>query len=217
LGLLAKGMSGADIAGALVLSPETIRTHVRNAMAKLGAATRSQAVVMAMRSGDLAEGPALTPATREPPDLTGLLEELAGLHDVAAAAAYLADDDGLLLRLVASMGDPVGFASAIALGDGPLGRVALDRRTQLVAVPNLNGFERRSMIAAPLTAGGRLVGLLCLASRYSRPTGRGEMLLASAFANRLGEIIVGGEPNREERMREAARRFRTSWAATTIA
>ena len=49
LGALAEGMSGAQIADQLVLSPETVRTHVRNAMAKLGASTRSQAVALALQ------------------------------------------------------------------------------------------------------------------------------------------------------------------------
>ena len=34
LGLLAGGVSGAQIAETLVLSPETVRTHIRNAMAR---------------------------------------------------------------------------------------------------------------------------------------------------------------------------------------
>ncbi len=49
LGRLAEGLSGAQIAEKLVLSPETVRTHVRNAMAKLGASTRSQAVALALQ------------------------------------------------------------------------------------------------------------------------------------------------------------------------
>jgi DNA-binding NarL/FixJ family response regulator len=44
--LLAEGMSGEAIARQLFLSPETIRTHVRNAMRKLGARTRSHAIAM---------------------------------------------------------------------------------------------------------------------------------------------------------------------------
>jgi DNA-binding NarL/FixJ family response regulator len=39
------------LARQLFLSPETVRTHVRNAMAKLGARTRVQAVAMVMRAG----------------------------------------------------------------------------------------------------------------------------------------------------------------------
>src|SRR4051794_28135978 len=89
LSLLATGMSGADIAEALVLSPETVRTHVRNAMAKLGAATRSQAVVLAMSSGDIGGSAPAAPTTAERPNLTGLLDELQELHDVAGVAVYL--------------------------------------------------------------------------------------------------------------------------------
>ncbi len=46
LQLLAEGLNGQMIAERLFLSPETVRTHVRNATAKLGARTRVQAVAM---------------------------------------------------------------------------------------------------------------------------------------------------------------------------
>jgi DNA-binding NarL/FixJ family response regulator len=49
LGLLAEGVPSGDIAKRLFLSTETIRTHVRNAMRKLDADTRTQAVAMAIR------------------------------------------------------------------------------------------------------------------------------------------------------------------------
>jgi DNA-binding NarL/FixJ family response regulator len=48
LTLLAKGLTGEEIAKRLVLSPETIRTHIRNAMEKLEARTRTEAVVKAL-------------------------------------------------------------------------------------------------------------------------------------------------------------------------
>jgi DNA-binding NarL/FixJ family response regulator len=48
LALLAEGLTGEEIAKRLVLSPETIRTHIRNAMEKLGARTRTEAVVKAL-------------------------------------------------------------------------------------------------------------------------------------------------------------------------
>ena len=53
LGLLAEGLTGEQIAKRLVLSPETIRTHVRNAMEKLGAPTRTAAVVKALELGEV--------------------------------------------------------------------------------------------------------------------------------------------------------------------
>src|SRR4051812_34435347 len=48
LGLLARGLTGEQIAARLVLSPETVRTHIRNAREKLGASTRVEAVTMAL-------------------------------------------------------------------------------------------------------------------------------------------------------------------------
>ena len=47
--LLAEGLTGEQIARELVLSPETVRTHVRNAMARVGAKTRSHLVATALR------------------------------------------------------------------------------------------------------------------------------------------------------------------------
>lgn len=46
--LVASGLQGADIAERLFLSPETIKSHVQNAMGKLGAHTRAHAVAIAL-------------------------------------------------------------------------------------------------------------------------------------------------------------------------
>ncbi len=45
------GMSNSEIAERLVVSPDTVRTHVSRAMIKLGARDRAQLVVFAIRSG----------------------------------------------------------------------------------------------------------------------------------------------------------------------
>jgi PAS domain S-box-containing protein len=54
LGLVADGMTNDKAARALGISPETIQSHIRNAMAKLNADTRTQAVATALRSSLLA-------------------------------------------------------------------------------------------------------------------------------------------------------------------
>jgi DNA-binding NarL/FixJ family response regulator len=53
LQLLAEGLSLEAIAERLVLSAETVRTHVRNSRRKLGARTRTEAVVVAMRTSQI--------------------------------------------------------------------------------------------------------------------------------------------------------------------
>jgi DNA-binding NarL/FixJ family response regulator len=53
LGLLSQGLSGEEVAKQLFLSSETVRTHVRNAMSKLGAATRAHAVALALQRGEI--------------------------------------------------------------------------------------------------------------------------------------------------------------------
>jgi DNA-binding NarL/FixJ family response regulator len=49
--LLSQGLTGEDVAQRLVLSSETVKTHIRNAMSKLEAHTRVHAVAIALRQG----------------------------------------------------------------------------------------------------------------------------------------------------------------------
>ena len=51
LGLVAQGMTNAEIAAALVVGVETVRTHVASVLAKLQARDRTQAVVLGYRAG----------------------------------------------------------------------------------------------------------------------------------------------------------------------
>lgn len=51
LKLLAEGLSHEEIARRLNIGTETVRTHVRKATERLGAATRTQAVATALRQG----------------------------------------------------------------------------------------------------------------------------------------------------------------------
>ncbi len=53
LGFVAGGLRGGEIAQHLVVSPEAIRTHVADAMTKLGAHTRAHAVAIALRMGEV--------------------------------------------------------------------------------------------------------------------------------------------------------------------
>jgi DNA-binding NarL/FixJ family response regulator len=59
LEFLALGHTNNDVAAAVFLSPETVKSHVRSAMRKLGARTRTHAVVIALETG------LIEPASRE--------------------------------------------------------------------------------------------------------------------------------------------------------
>lgn len=51
--LVASGLQSADIAERLFLSPETVKSHVHNALSKLGAHTRAHAVAIALVTGQI--------------------------------------------------------------------------------------------------------------------------------------------------------------------
>lgn len=54
LRLLADGLTNEEIGAKLFISPETVRTHIRKAMTKLDADTRTQAVATALRQSLIA-------------------------------------------------------------------------------------------------------------------------------------------------------------------
>ena len=53
---LATGASNAELAEALFISEETVRTHVKRVLSKLGLRDRAQAIVLAYESGLVAPG-----------------------------------------------------------------------------------------------------------------------------------------------------------------
>ena len=69
MGLVATGATSADIAARLVLSTATVESHIRNAVARLGARNRTHASVLALQRGELAlraVGAACVARAREP-------------------------------------------------------------------------------------------------------------------------------------------------------
>ena len=230
--MLAEGLSGAAIAKRLVLSPETVRTHVRNAMDKLGASTRSQAVALALEDGQIGEAgaprpgagrpvqptPSTPPAAAPTATLTALLSGVAALADVDSATIYFAQEGGLALTLGAHASSAQtpspAPAEELTLGEGNIGRVALERRARLVSAAADEGpTTGEPLLVTPMVSSGKLVGILCLKVRSSRPTSRRELLLLEAFGNRVAEILAGSG-DLAPGLRSALQRFRASWTGT---
>ncbi|MFH1186124.1 MAG: response regulator transcription factor, partial [Chloroflexota bacterium] len=50
LGLMIEGLTNSQIAGRLIVSPSTAKSHVSNILSKLGVASRTEAVTLALRN-----------------------------------------------------------------------------------------------------------------------------------------------------------------------
>jgi DNA-binding NarL/FixJ family response regulator len=61
MALAGAGLSNEEIAGRLVVSPATARTHVSRVMAKLGGRARARLVVVAYQTGLVSPGRAPPP------------------------------------------------------------------------------------------------------------------------------------------------------------
>ena len=129
-----------------------------------------------------------------------MLDGLVSLYDVDGGALYLSDEDGLALRRAATAGAAPALPNQVALGDATLGQVALERRARVIRGPGSGPGTGIALLAAPVTGGGRLLGVIVLGARESRPVGRRELLLLHAFAGRVGEILAD-----DQRRRAAAR------------
>ena len=101
--LLAQGLTGEQVAERLFLSPETIKTHIRNAMNKLEANTRVHAIAIALREGFISapdrlvsdDDLVLDGETRRKlrHDLRTPLTIVAGFAEVLAADREISDAD----------------------------------------------------------------------------------------------------------------------------
>jgi hypothetical protein len=179
-------------------------------------------VALALQSGEIGAGPgAPIEETHAGPDasraetsaaLQRMLDGLT-LHDVDGGAVYLSEEDALSIRRVAvTKRLPFELPALVALGEGTLGRAALERRSQLCQGDG--DSSRVTLIAAPITDGGKAVGVIALGARVSRPISRSELLLVQALSNRIGEVLAtGGDITRP--LVRTMDQFRSAWSAAS--
>ena len=130
-----------------------------------------------------------------------LLAGLVSLYDVDGGTVFLAEEDGLSLRRAAAMRRgrrptaSLPSASRSAKERWAARRWSAALSSSTARAPRATPVGRTT-IYAPMVSSGKLVGVICLTTRPSRLTGRGELLLLQAFANRVGEILVSasGDP-----------------------
>ena len=153
LDLLAQGLTGEEVAERLVLSSETIKTHIRNAMTKLEANTRVHAIAIALREGYIS-----------PPDDAEAEQPVTGT-DATDGARRLRHDLRTPLTVV------TGFAEILA-GDRPV--TDDERRDYAQRIAARRGRDaradrRRAKLGRSSSRRRRLAGAAGVRDRGSAP------------------------------------------------
>lgn len=115
LRLVATGASNKQIAQQLTISPNTVKVHLRNIFAKIGAASRTEAAMYAARAGLVTIPVADSTAPAPPPVVVPPLPRLSRrwIYALAASALGLVVLTVLLTRLIAPVsGPPTSIATA---------------------------------------------------------------------------------------------------------
>lgn len=213
LRLLATGASNKEIAVALVISPNTVKVHLRNIFAKIGAASRTEATLTAMRMG-LVEG---VSEARPPEDLSavggqsGLLTTLPEAAAQASAPPAPWWQSGWRVGLLVALAAAVVLLGILLTGNGitpgqvaptppqpTAGQAAAPQRWQnTLALPEArSGMASAAFESALYIFGGVTPGGISPASlRFSPTTNAWEVLSAKptpvseAQAAVLGEMI----------------------------
>ncbi len=215
---IAEGQSTRDIAATLVVSAETVKTHVGNVMRKLGVETRAEAIATAFRLGlvEFGSGPAkYRVAMQGTYPRYGSVPLCTDLADVTASVLrYLYERVGLALWMVTqTSGDDwivlhaldrfygvqpksvfrwsSSFCSRMVDGRGP--RVAPDAAAveEYVAAPIAKQLAIAAYVGVPIERpDGSLFGTLCAIDPERQPASIADALpTVELVARLLGRVL----------------------------
>jgi two-component system cell cycle sensor histidine kinase/response regulator CckA len=145
--------------------------------------------------------------------LYDVLQRIQEVLAVDTSAVFLHEAPGLRIRAVTGSIPYTEPADPILVGSGFIGRVADERRPQVTSTPDAldlggwaDGANCETLMAAPLLAEGRLVGVLCLGTRARRDFSRSERDFLQRAANHAALAVDHARMYRQAQREIAARK-----------